>query len=113
MAGLIGITLLPDTVLDSIAIIMLTAPFHGEVLSLTHIDPVWFGLRMLVGLKIGLATPPFGILLFVMTGVAPPSIGMADIGRAAVPIVPSDVIVQTLLWFFTPLVTWLASLIGR
>ena len=113
VAGLIGITLMLGTVLDSIAIIMLTAPFYGEVLKLIHADPVWFGLLMLVALKIGLTTPPFGILLFVMKGVAPPGISMTDIWRAAVPFVLSDVIVLTLLWFFPPLVTWLPSLVGR
>ena len=113
ISALIGLTLMMGTVLDSIAIIMLTAPFYGEVLKLIHADPVWFGLLMLVALKIGLTTPPFGILLFVMKGVAPPSVTMPDIWRAAVPFVLSDMIVLTLLWFFPPLITWLPSLIGR
>jgi len=110
--GLLSITLLMGTVLDSIAIIMLTAPFYGEVLKLVQADPVWFGMLMLVALKIGLTTPPFGILLFVMKGVAPPSVTMVDVWRAAIPFVLSDVLVLTLLWFFPALVTWLPSLVS-
>ena len=35
------------------------------------IDPIWFGVLFLICMQLGLLTPPFGLLLFTMKGVAP------------------------------------------
>ncbi len=48
-------------------------------------DPVWFGLLMLLMLEVSFTTPPFGLLLFVMQGVAPPGTTLTTIARAALP----------------------------
>ena len=53
---------------------------------------VWFGVLMLIALETGLITPPFGVTLFVMKGVAPPEITMADIWRAVTPYVIVDIL---------------------
>lgn len=89
-----------------------TTPFYAEIVKVAGVDPLWFGLLMLLSLKVGLTTPPFGILLFVMKAVAPPSISMTDLWRAAIPFVVSDMIVLVLVAFFPPLITWLPSLIN-
>jgi TRAP-type mannitol/chloroaromatic compound transport system permease large subunit len=48
-------------------------------------DLVWLGVILLISLQIGLLTPPFGLLLFVMKGVAPPEITMRQVWAAAFP----------------------------
>ena len=54
-------------------------------------NTIWFGVMMLIALETGLITPPFGVTLFVMKGVAPPEITMADIWRAVTPYVIVDI----------------------
>jgi hypothetical protein len=57
-----------------------------------------------------MSTPPFGILLFVMKGVVPESIGMGEIIRAAIPFLLCDLIVMILLIAFPFLVLVLPAL---
>lgn len=58
------------TVMDTTAILLVAVPVLVPVMSMLGIDPVHFGIVMVVNLLIGTLTPPFGILLFVMTEVA-------------------------------------------
>jgi TRAP-type mannitol/chloroaromatic compound transport system permease large subunit len=50
-----------------------------------NMDLIWLGVILLISLQIGLLTPPFGLLLFVMKGVAPPEITMRQVWAAAFP----------------------------
>ncbi len=52
---------------------------------------------MLIALETGLITPPFGVTLFVMKGVAPPEITMADIWKAVTPYVIVDILCIALM----------------
>ena len=57
-------------VMDTTAILLVAVPVLVPVMKTLGIDPVHFGLVIVVNLLIGTLTPPFGILLFVMTEVA-------------------------------------------
>ena len=75
-------------------------------------DPVWFGVVMLINFEMGLITPPFGMLLFVMKGVAPKEISIGDICRAAFPFILCDALAMTLIILFPAVALWLPSLMG-
>ena len=64
---------------------------------------------LLISLQIGLLTPPFGLLLFVMKGVAPPEITMRQVWAAAF---PYTVIVFGVLMLVV-FVPWLATVLVR
>src|SRR4029079_3657668 len=76
------------------------------------VDPVWFGVLFLICMQLGLLTPPFGLLLFTMKGVAPPSITMHDVFRAAMPYVWFGLLVLLLVFLVPPLATFLPRLLG-
>jgi tripartite ATP-independent transporter DctM subunit len=65
---------------------------------------------MLLALEVGYTTPPFGLLLFVMKGVAPPGTTMRDIYLAAAPFIACVLLLIVLLILFPPLATWLPRL---
>jgi tripartite ATP-independent transporter DctM subunit len=71
--------------MDQLSMMLLTVPVFIPLAQALDFDLVWVGVIMLLGLEISLTTPPFGLLLFVMKGVAPPGIAMSDIYRAALP----------------------------
>ena len=73
---------------------------------------VWFGVLMLIALETGLITPPFGVTLFVMKGVAPPEITMADIWKAVTPYVIVDILCIALVLVMPFLATVVPSLMG-
>ena len=83
--GMIMTVVVLDICMETVAIMMITIPIFMPVINTLHINTIWFGIIMLMSLETGLITPPFGVTLFVMKGVAPPEISMADIWRAATP----------------------------
>jgi len=98
------------TFMDQLSIMMITIPIFTPILLLLGFDPVWFGILMLINLEIALTTPPFGLLLFVMKGVAPEDTTMWDIYRAGFPFLLCDVAALSLVTAFPSLALWLPVL---
>ncbi|MHB8917646.1 MAG: TRAP transporter large permease subunit [Desulfocucumaceae bacterium] len=73
--------------MEEIAIIMVTVPIFTPVISALHINPVWYGVLMLMMLEKGLITPPAGMLLYVVKGIAPKSITMWEVWLSTIPYV--------------------------
>lgn len=93
--------------LDQVSIMMLTIPFFVPIAQTLGLDMVWFGVLFLICMQIGLLTPPFGLLLFVMKSVAPPEISMREVYAAAAPYVVFCLAVLLLVFLFPPLATGL------
>lgn len=96
--------------MEQISIMLLTVPIFFPLAQTLGFDPIWFGLIMLLALEISFTTPPFGLLLFVMKGVAPADTTMGEIYRAAMPFILCSLMVVALLILFPVLATWLSSL---
>ena len=96
--------------MGQISIMLLTVPIFFPLAISIGFDPIWFGLVMLLSLEISFTTPPFGLLLFVMKGVAPPGTTMKEIYLAAIPFIFCSLLVVVLLVMFPALATWLPSL---
>jgi tripartite ATP-independent transporter DctM subunit len=71
LLGMLGILLFLGCFMDQVSMMMITAPLFMPVAEEFGLNIVWFGVLMLMCLEIGLATPPFGLLLFVAKGAAP------------------------------------------
>ncbi|MEM8630344.1 MAG: TRAP transporter large permease [Pseudomonadota bacterium] len=95
--------------MEQISMMLLTVPIFFPLATSLGFDPIWFGLIMLLALEISFTTPPFGLLLFVMKGVAPPSTTMRDIYVSAIPFILCSLVLVALLIMFPPLATWLPS----
>ena len=96
--------------MDLVSIMMITIPIFFPIIKALGFNPLWFGILMLLNIEVGPITPPFGLELFVMKGVAPPHITMFDIYRAALPFILIDVLVLALMLCFPALPLWLPSL---
>ena len=107
LVGMQAAVLVLGTFMESISIIMITTPLFMPIVHALGWDPIWFGVLMLLNLEMGQSTPPFGILLYVMKGIAPPDTTMGDIIRAAAPFLICDAITMILLVFFPQLTLWL------
>lgn len=105
-----GVLLVLGMFMEQISIMLLTVPIFFPLAQTLGFDPIWFGLIMLLALEISFTTPPFGLLLFVMKGVAPPNTTMREIYRAAFPFILCSLLVVALLILFPPLATWLPGL---
>jgi tripartite ATP-independent transporter DctM subunit len=104
---MIGIILFLGCFMDQLSMMLLTAPIFFPLAKTLGFDLTWFGIIMLLALEIGYTTPPFGLLLFVMKGVAPPHITMKDIYLSAMPFIGCVILLILIIIFFPPIVTWL------
>ena len=78
-----GVLLLLGMFMEQISMMLLTVPIFFPLALTLGFDPVWFALIILLALEISFTTPPFGLLLFVMKGVAPKDTTMREIYAAA------------------------------
>lgn len=93
--------------MEQISMMLLTVPIFFPLASSLGFDPIWFALIMLLALEISFTTPPFGLLLFVMKGVAPPNTTMKEIYLSAIPFILCSLILVALLIAFPAIATWL------
>jgi tripartite ATP-independent transporter DctM subunit len=105
-----GVLLILGMLMDPASILLLTVPIFFPLAQALHFDLIWFGLIVLMGLEIGLLTPPFGTSLFVMLGVAPEGTDFMTVVKAAVPYVVCDLIAVGILMLFPPIGTFLPGL---
>ena len=96
--------------MEQISMMLLTVPIFFPLALSLGFDPIWFGLIMLLALEISFTTPPFGLLLFVMKGVAPSDTTMRQIYLAAIPFIVCSLLLVVLLVLFPALALWLPSL---
>ena len=107
---MIAILLVLGCFMDQISMMLLTFPFFMPLANALNMDLVWLGVILLISLQIGLLTPPFGLLLFVMKGVAPPGTTMRDIYLAGMPFIGCVILLIALIIVFPPLATWLPKI---
>ncbi len=61
-------------------------------------------------MEMGLTTPPFGLILFVVKGVLPPGTKMGDLYKAAAPFLVLDAIAMALIIAFPQITLWLPNI---
>jgi TRAP-type mannitol/chloroaromatic compound transport system permease large subunit len=96
--------------LDVVAIMMITLPIFIPVVEGLGFSLVWFCVLFLLNIEMAMTTPPFGMSLFVMKGVASSDTRMKDIYTAGVPFLGCDLLVMALLLIFPGLALWLPGL---
>ena len=86
LMGMLGILFFLGCFMDQVSMMMITAPLFMPVAEALGFDIVWFGVLLLMILEVSLATPPFGLLLFVAKGAAPQT-SMHEIIVSVIPFV--------------------------
>jgi tripartite ATP-independent transporter DctM subunit len=110
MAILIAILLVAGMFLDTIAVILIAMPIFMPVLAQYQIDPVQFGIVMVLSLMIGMVTPPIGIITFVISRIA--GMGYMATFRACAPFLVPIFIVMVLVAVFPQIATTLPRLLS-
>lgn len=98
------------TFMEPLSIMMVTIPIYFPIVIALGFNPLWFAAIMLLNMEMATTSPPFGLSLFVMKGVAPRDTTMGDIYRAALPFLGCDLIVMVAMIFFPSLVLWLPGM---
>ena len=110
LAAIMVIVVIVGTALDMTPTILILTPILMPIIKQAGIDPVYFGVLFIVNNSIGLITPPVGVVLNVVAGVA--RIPMADLIRAVWPFMWAELVVLFLMVLFPALVTVPAKWLG-
>ena len=100
------IYLVLGTLMDSLAMLLLTVPLFVPVAHSAGIDLVWFGIFAVTVVEMGLITPPVGMNLFVLKTVNP-RIKLVELWRGVTPFVIADLIRVAIIIAIPAIVLWL------
>jgi len=96
--------------MDSLAMVTLTVPILYPTVMALGFDPIWFGVIIVLVVEMGVITPPVGINVYIIKGVAP-DVPMGKIFKGAMAFLIGMVILAALLLIFPMLATWLPSFV--
>lgn len=95
--------------LDSISMLSITLPILTPVVKAMGIDPIYFGVIMIMAIEAGLVTPPVGLNVYATKGVAEPDVTLEDIFIGSAPFFILFLIAIPLLIAFPSLITYLPA----
>ena len=113
LLGMLLVLMFLGCFMDQVSMMMITIPLFMPVIQSLGLNPIWFGVLMLMILEISLATPPFGLLLFVAKGAAPPHITMSEIIYSVLPFIAMALLLVAFLVAFPQIALWLPGMIVR
>ena len=96
--------------LQPVAVILMSAPILLPIIISAGFDPIWFAVVLTINMEIGLISPPVGLNLYVINGIAP-DISLKTILMGSLPYVACMVIAIILLCLFPSIATWLPNMV--
>ncbi len=98
--------------MDGTSMMLITVPIFFPPAETMGFDLIWYGLFVLITLEMAGTTPPFGLLLYVMLGVAPRGTSLMQVASAAFPFLICDTLLLLILIAFPDLALFLPDLMG-
>jgi C4-dicarboxylate transporter DctM subunit len=97
--------------MDSMALIVVTVPIFYPIVQKLGFDPIWFGVIIVLTAEMGVITPPVGVNVFVIKGIAP-DIPLELIFRGILPFLFAIILVTILITLVPQIATFLPSLVS-
>ena len=105
------ILLILGCIMDMAPIILIATPILLPIATSIGIDPVQFGIIMVLNCGIGLLTPPVGAVLFIGSAVA--KVPMERVVKATLPFYVCMIITLLMITFIPAVSLWLPSVLGQ
>jgi len=97
--------------MDSMGLIVVTVPIFFPIVEQLGFDPIWFGVIIVLTGEMGVITPPVGVNVFVIKGIAP-DIPLERIFRGILPFLVALIVFTIIMMFFPQIATFLPSLVS-
>lgn len=110
---MIVVILILGMFMDQVSMMLITLPIFMPIAAQYGLDTVWLGLMLLLAYEVGFTTPPFGMLLFIMLGVAPKGTSLKTMAYAGAPYIGLTLLLILLIAIFPQIALYLPSLIQR
>jgi len=112
LAIIIGIYFILGCFLDAVSMMVLTLPVIFPVIVALHFHPIWFGVVAVLMMEAGLITPPVGLNVYTLAGIAK-DVPMTEIFKGSAPYLIAIIVVAIILTIFPNIALFLPSLMGR
>jgi TRAP-type C4-dicarboxylate transport system permease large subunit len=110
MAVIVFIYFIGGFFMDSMGLIVVTVPIFYPIVLKLGFDPIWFGVIVVLVGEMGVITPPVGVNVFVIKGIAP-DIPLERIFRGILPFLVALIVFTILIMIFPEIATFLPGLI--
>jgi C4-dicarboxylate transporter, DctM subunit len=111
MAVIIFIYFMGGFFMDSMALIVVTVPIFYPIVQRLGFDPIWFGVVIVLTAEMGVITPPVGVNVFVIKGIAP-DVPLELIFRGILPFLAAIIVLTIIIMFVPQIATFLPSLVS-
>ena len=108
---LVLLYLLLGCFMETLSMLITTLPIVAPIVAAQGIDPVWFGVFVVIMCELSLVTPPVGMNLYVVQGIRPPGSDVRDVIVGVAPFIAGMLVLVAALWLFPQLALWLPNLI--
>src|SRR5205814_1240270 len=109
VAAIMVIYVILGTAMEELSMILLTVPVFFPLIVHLGLDPIWFGILIVVVVEIGLISPPVGMNLFVISALLP-QVPTRTVFHGVLPFMVADVVRLAILVAFPAISLWLPSL---
>lgn len=110
---IMGMLILLGCFVDAVSVITISAPLLLPTIEMLGYSPLWFGIVMGITLEMAVITPPVGLNLYTIKGIAPPEVSLNDIIMGALPFVVVEIVCLALFVAFPALALWLPQTMFR
>jgi tripartite ATP-independent transporter DctM subunit len=110
MAVIVFIYFIGGFFMDAMGLIVVTIPIFFPIVMKLGFDPIWFGVIVVLVGEMGVITPPVGVNVFVIKGIAP-DVPLERIFKGIFPFLAALIIVTAILMVFPEIATFLPSFI--
>ncbi|MBT4751203.1 MAG: TRAP transporter large permease [Rhodospirillaceae bacterium] len=108
---LMVVYLILGSIFDTVAAMVITMPFVFPLIVDLGYSPIWWGVVLVMMIEVGMITPPIGMNVFVLFGVAG-NIPLKTIFKGILPFFYADILRILLIIIFPSLTLWLPGLLG-
>ena len=110
LAFILAVYFVLGCLMDSLAMVVLTIPIFLPIVTNLGFDPIWYGVIMVMVMQTGLITPPVGMNVYVVAGVAK-DVPLVTVFRGVMPIVLGIVVATAIVAAFPQLSLWLPGIL--
>ncbi len=97
------------TVVDNLALVLMTIPVFLPVITALNVDLIWFGVMIVAVVQIGVISPPVGVNAYVVSGMMR-DVSLQTVFKGCIPFIGMLAIGIFLLMLFPKLATWLPAM---
>lgn len=107
LTAIMAMLILLGCFVDAVSVITISTPLLLPAVKMLGYSPLWFGIVMGITLEMAVITPPVGLNLYTIKGIAPPEVTLSDIIRGAMPFVVIEILCLAIFVSFPTLCLWL------